>query len=158
MKTIKNRRKVVHRKLEIKNPKKKWRSILERVPKDSPSLSQAYQLTQKASRVGFDWPNIEGVLKKMDEEMKELKEALSLQNRKRIREEIGDLLFVLVNVSRFLQINPEEALKRTLDKFISRFHYIESSLHKEGKSIHQSNLIEMDKLWEESKKKKTVMF
>jgi tetrapyrrole methylase family protein/MazG family protein len=154
VKTIKNRRKVVHRKLKIKNHKKKWRSILERVPKDSPPLSQAYQLTQKASRVGFDWPNIEGVLKKMEEEMKELKEALSLQNRKRIREEIGDLLFVLVNVSRFLQINPEEALKKTLDKFISRFHYIEMSLHKEGKSFHQSNLIEMDKLWEESKKYK----
>jgi tetrapyrrole methylase family protein/MazG family protein len=108
-------------------------------------------LTQKASQVGFDWPNIEGVLKKMDEEMEELKEALSIRNRKRIREEIGDLLFVLVNVSRFLNIDPEEALNKALEKFISRFHYIEMSLHKGGRSFHQSNLIEMDKLWEESK-------
>ena len=154
MKLDKKRRKVIHQKLKKINPKKKWTSILEGIPKDSSPLSQAYQLTQKASRVGFDWPNIEGVLKKMEEEMKELKEALSLQNRKRIREEIGDLLSVLVNVSRFLQINPEEALKKTLDKFISRFHYIEMSLHKEGKSFHQSNLIEMDKLWEESKRDK----
>jgi len=158
MKMNKEREKVIHRWPQKRTPKKQWISILEGVPKDSSPLSQAFQLTQKASQVGFDWPNIEGVLKKMDEEMKELKEALYLRKRKRICEEIGDLLFVLVNVSRFLQINPEEALKKTLDKFISRFHYIEMSLHKEGKSFHQSNLIEMDKLWEESKKKKTVVF
>jgi tetrapyrrole methylase family protein/MazG family protein len=70
-----------------------------------------------------------------------------------IREEIGDLLFVLANVSRFLRINPEKALKKTLEKFESRFHYIETSLHKLGKSLHQSNLAEMDQLWEESKKR-----
>ena len=136
-----------------KHAKKGWRSILEGVPKDSPCLSQAYQLTQRASQVGFDWPNIEGVLKKMDEEMGELREALSLQNKKKIREEMGDLLFVLANVSRFLQINPEEALKKTLDKFVCRFHYIESSLHRQGKSFHHSHLSEMDQLWEESKKR-----
>jgi len=136
-----------------KHVKKRWRSILEGVPRDSPSLSQAYQLTRRASRVGFDWPNIEGVLQKMDEEMGELREALFLQNKKRIREEMGDLLFVLANVSRFLQINPEEALKKTLDKFVSRFHYIETSLRKQGKSVHQSHLSEMDQLWEESKKR-----
>jgi tetrapyrrole methylase family protein/MazG family protein len=112
-------------------------------------------LTQRASQVGFDWPSIEGVLKKLDEEMKEFREALSLRKRGMIREEIGDLLFVLANVSRFLRINPEEALKKTLEKFVSRFHYIERSLHKEGKSLHPSNLIEMDRLWEESKKKET---
>jgi len=155
MKMKKKRKKVVFHGLKQRGLKKERRSILEGVPKDFPSLSQAYQLTQKASKVGFDWPSIEGVLNKLDEEMRELKEALSLQNRRRIREEIGDLLFVLANVSRFLKINPEEALKKTLDKFVSRFHYIETSLHKEGKSFHQSNLIEMDQLWEESKKKKT---
>jgi tetrapyrrole methylase family protein/MazG family protein len=138
--------------------KKEWKSILEGIPKDSPSLVRAYQLTRKASRVGFDWPSIEGVLEKLDEEMKEFREALSLRKKKMIREEIGDLLFVLANVSRFLRINPEEALKKTLEKFISRFHYIETSLHKEGKSLHQSNLIEMDRLWEESKKKKPLKF
>ena len=100
---------------EPKHVKKRRRSILEGIPRDSPSLSQAYQLTRRASRVGFDWPNIEGVLQKMDEEMGELREALFLQNKKRIREEMGDLLFVLANVSRFLKINPEEALKKTLD-------------------------------------------
>jgi len=155
MKMKKKRKKVVFHGLKQRGLKKERRSILEGVPKDFPSLSQAYQLTQKASKVGFDWPSIEGVLNKLDEEMRELKEALSLQNRRRIREEIGDLLFVLAKVSRFLKINPEEALKKTVDKFVSRFHYIETSLHKEGKSFPQSNLIEMDRLWEESKKKKT---
>jgi tetrapyrrole methylase family protein/MazG family protein len=104
--------------------------------------------------VGFDWPNIEGVLNKLDEEMGEFREALSLQNRRKIREEIGDLLFVMANISRFLQIHPEEALKKTLEKFVSRFHYIETSLRKKGKSFLQSNLIEMDRLWEESKLKR----
>jgi tetrapyrrole methylase family protein/MazG family protein len=118
------------------------------------SLSLAYQSTRKASRLGFDWPDIEGVLKKMDEEIEEFREALSLQNRRRIREELGDLFFVLVNISRFLRIDPEEALRKTVEKFMRRFHYIETSLHKKGKSFHQSNLIEMDQLWEEAKKSK----
>ena len=154
MKIKKTKRKVVPRCSKRRNLKIKWRSLLEGVPKDSPSLSQAFQLTQRASRVGFDWPNMEGVLKKLDEELGEFKEALFLQNRERIREEMGDLLFVLANVSRFLQINPEEALKKTLKKFISRFHYIERALHQKGKSLQQSDLIEMERLWEESKLKR----
>jgi tetrapyrrole methylase family protein/MazG family protein len=89
----------------------------------------------------------------MDEEIKELQEALSSGDRRKIREEIGDLLFVLVNLSRFLRIDPEDALRRTIEKFISRFHYIERSLSKRGKSIGQSNLSEMDCLWEEAKGK-----
>jgi tetrapyrrole methylase family protein/MazG family protein len=118
------------------------------------SLSLASQLTREVSRLGFDWPDLDGVLKKLDEEMKEFREALSLQSRSKIREELGDLLFVLVNISRFLGIDPEEALRKTVKKFMLRFHYIETSLRKKGKSFHQSNLIEMDQLWEEAKKRK----
>jgi uncharacterized protein YabN with tetrapyrrole methylase and pyrophosphatase domain len=118
------------------------------------SLSLAAQLTRDVSRLGFDWPDLDGVLKKLDEEMKEFREALSLQSRSKIREELGDLLFVLVNISRFLGIDPEEALRKTVKKFMLRFHYIETSLRKKGKSFHQSNLIEMDQLWEEAKKRK----
>ena len=158
MKIKKKKRKVIPRCSKRRNLKIEWQSILEGVPKDSPSLSQAYQLTQRASRVGFDWPNMEGVLKKLDEELEEFKEALFLQNRQKICEEMGDLLFVLANVSRFLQINPEEALKKTLVKFISRFHYIERTLHQEGTSLQQSDLIEMDRLWEESKKYNPPLF
>ncbi len=153
MKMTKKKKKAVPRRLKRAGLEKERRSVLEGVPKNSPSLYRAYQLTQKASRVGFDWLDIEGVLKKLDEEIGEFREALSLQNRRRIREEMGDLLFVVANVSRFLQINPENALKKTLEKFTSRFHYIERALHRKGKSFHQSDLIEMDRLWEESKKK-----
>jgi len=117
------------------------------------SLSLAYRLTKKVSKLGFDWPDLKGVLNKMDEEVMELREALSLQNRSRIREELGDLLFVLVNLSRFLQIDPERALKKTVEKFMLRFHYIETSLQKRGKSFRQSNLVEMDQLWDEAKKR-----
>jgi tetrapyrrole methylase family protein/MazG family protein len=147
-------KRVIPQLLRVKSyAKKASRSPLTGISKDLPSLRRAYLLTESVSRVGFDWPNIAGVLKKMDEEMKEFREALSLQNRRKIREEIGDLLFVLVNISRLLQIDPEEALRKTLEKFTLRFHYIERSLNKRGKTIHQSNLIEMDRLWEESKKK-----
>ncbi len=145
---------VAPRRLKEQRPQRARRSILEGAQKDSSSLSRAYQLTRIAARAGFDWPNIEGVLEKFDEEMGEFREALALQDRKKICEEIGDLLFVLANVSRFLHLHPEKALKKTLDKFVSRFHYIEASLHREGKSLRQSDLIEMERLWEESKKQK----
>ena len=129
-------------------------SILKGIPKNLPSLVFAYRLTRKASQLGFDWPDLSGVLKKMDEELGEFREALSLRNRTRIKEELGDLLFVLVNVGRFLGVDSEKALRGTLEKFSARFHYIETSLQRAGKSIHQSNLIEMDRLWEEAKEKR----
>jgi len=132
--------------MKIQSQKRKTKAVS--------SLSLAAQLTREVSRLGFDWPDLDGVLKKLDEEMKEFREALSLQSRSKIREELGDLLFILVNISRFLRIDPEEALRKTVKKFMLRFHYIETSLRKKGKSFHQSNLIEMDQLWEEAKKKK----
>jgi tetrapyrrole methylase family protein/MazG family protein len=118
------------------------------------SLTLASQLTKEASRLGFDWPDLSGVLNKLEEELREFKEALSLQNRGRIQEELGDLLFALVNVSRFLRVDPEDALRKTVTKFMVRFHYIETSLRRKGRSFDQSNLNEMDQLWEEAKKKK----
>jgi len=132
----------------------KNRSLLDGIPEDLPSLLRANWITQRVSRAGFDWPDRTGVLAKMDEEMVELREAISSEDRKKICEEIGDLLFVLVNLARFLRIDPEDALRRTVEKFISRFHYIETSLLKKGKTIHQSNLIEMDSLWEKAKRKR----
>ena len=126
-----------------------------RKPSESVSaLRRAYVVTEKASAVGFDWPDIDGVLTKLDEELREFREAISLRSRKRVREEFGDLLFALVNIARFLQTDPEEALNKAIQKFISRFSYIETSLREKGKSIQQSNLAEMDKLWEAAKKKK----
>ena len=146
-------KKSVHRRSESKSLTKVRHPLFRGIPTHSPSLWQAYLLTERASRVGFDWPSVVGVLKKLDEEVKELKEAVSSQNRRRMREEFGDLLFVLVNVARFLRINPEEALRGTLKKFKSRFNYIETSLRKKGKTFQQSSLTEMDRLWEEAKKR-----
>jgi tetrapyrrole methylase family protein/MazG family protein len=142
------------RKSEKKLRKKGNLSFLKGVPQDLPALWRAYLLTKRASRVGFDWPDLKGVLRKMDEEIKEFKEVLSLKDRRRIEEELGDFLFVVANVGRFLRINPELALRRTLRKFTARFHYIETSLHQRGRSLHQSNLMEMDRLWNEAKKRK----
>lgn len=132
----------------------KFRSLLEDVPDHLSPLPKALQVTRRVSQAGFDWPDPSGILKKFDEELQELRTALSLKNREKIREEIGDLFFVLVNLSRFLNIDPEEALERTIVKFVSRFRYIETSLKKKGKTIYQSSLPEMDLLWEEAKGKK----
>jgi tetrapyrrole methylase family protein/MazG family protein len=121
----------------------------------SSSLSEALELARKAARTGFDWPNLAGVLRKLDEEMEELKEACSTGDRKRIEEELGDLLFVIVNIARFQRIHPEKALGRTVKKFKTRFRYIEASLQKRGKTLRQSNLAEMDELWEEAKNQKS---
>jgi uncharacterized protein YabN with tetrapyrrole methylase and pyrophosphatase domain len=130
--------------LTIRNPKEKPLS----------SLSYAHALSRRASRLGFDWPDLSGVLEKLDEEMGELKRAVPLQDRARISEEIGDLFFVLVNIARFLRIDPEKALMGTLKKFRSRFHYIETSLRKAGKSFRESNMVELDRLWEEAKRRR----
>jgi len=115
----------VRRELKRCNVKSKkkipHRSAIKSLPKNLSSLLLAYQLTKRVSKLGFDWPNLSGVLEKLDEETKEFREALSLQNRNKIREEIGDLLFVLVNIARVLRINPEEALKKTVKKFNRRF-------------------------------------
>ncbi len=133
---------------------KKRVSALEGVSGGLPSLSLAYRLTEKAAVVGFDWPDVRGILAKLDEEIIEFREALSLEKRNRIREEIGDLLFVIVNIARFLKIDPEAALRRTIQKFTSRFQYIERSLPKKGKTLRESNLSEMDRLWGEAKRRK----
>jgi MazG family protein len=129
-------------------------SILNRVPENLSSLSRACRLTEAVARFGFDWPDVEGVFQKLEEELMEFREALSLQDRKKLREEIGDLFFVLTNLARFLRIDPEDALNRTIRKFIARFRYIETSLQSEGRTISQSNLEEMDRLWEKAKRRK----
>ncbi len=151
---MKAKRKRVKERLPRRNRSALLRSGVSPLLDHGASLSLAYQLTKQASRVGFDWPDIHGVLNKLDEELKEFREALSLKDKKKAREELGDLLFVMANIARFLRIDPERALRTTVKKFISRFHYIETTLHKQGKSFRQSNLFEMDRLWEEAKRRK----
>jgi tetrapyrrole methylase family protein/MazG family protein len=127
-------------------------SIVSGIPKSIPSLHRAYLITQRASRVGFDWEDREGVLKKLKEEVKELESAMSEGNEEKIVQEMGDLLFSVVNLGRFLEISPESALAGTVDRFVSRFNYIEQRLREKGKDPSQSTLEEMDQLWEEAKK------
>jgi nucleoside triphosphate diphosphatase len=132
-------------------------SVLEGVPVNMPALQSAYRLQEKASKVGFDWEKKEDVWKKVTEEIEEMQEAEKVENPKLkaesdLEKEIGDVFFALVNYSRFLGINPENALRLSNKKFIRRFNYVEENVSKLGKSIHESNLEEMDKFWEESKK------
>ncbi|PJA97520.1 MAG: nucleoside triphosphate pyrophosphohydrolase [Ignavibacteriales bacterium CG_4_9_14_3_um_filter_34_10] len=127
-------------------------SVLDGVPKNFPELHKAFRIQEKVSKVGFDWKNKNQVWEKVLEEIAELKDAEKQNNAEEIENELGDLFFSLVNYSRFLNINPENALRRTNQKFIKRFQYIEAELKKIGKSVTDSNLEEMDKYWNESKK------
>jgi len=127
------------------------RSLLDGVPSRLPALHEAYQLTAKASRVGFDWSHLDQITHKLDEEVRELLEAHARQDGRQLADEVGDLLFVAVNVARFLGIDPETALRRCNRKFSRRFRYIESRLKQSGRALTDATLAEMDALWEEAK-------
>jgi tetrapyrrole methylase family protein/MazG family protein len=146
---------VLKQRLQIKASEKKddeWTSALGNVPKAMPALARAQSITRRAAHLGFDWPNINPVWEKISEEIDELKTAAASGDKKRTGEELGDLLFSLVNLSRFLDIEAEEALAQTNDRFVRRFHYIETKLKAANKNFDQSSLEEMDRLWEEAKK------
>lgn len=128
-------------------------SVLDGVPLALPALVRAIKLQNKAARVGFDWPDMEPVLEKIREEIGELEDATDLENpsHEKIAEEYGDLLFVVANLGRHLQVDPEAALRRANAKFIRRFGQVEALLKAKGKKPEQSDLAEMDALWEEVK-------
>ena len=126
-------------------------SHLSGVSRRLPALLQAYQLTRKASQVGFDWERIEDVLEKLEEETAELRAALAAGDERQVEAEAGDLLFAAVNVARFLETDPEAALRTTNRKFIARFEHIENSLAEQGKKLGEASLAEMDALWNEAK-------
>ena len=139
---------------DIKRKEKKGKkSSLERIPKTLPSLLYAMRLQDKASRVGFDWKSVEEVYEKLAEEISEFHKAYGCGKKEELEEEIGDLFFTLVNISRFLEINPEEALKKSSKKFISRFQFVEKEAGKSGKNIESFSLAELEKLWEKAKSK-----
>lgn len=126
-------------------------SVLDGVPRELPALLRAHRLQEKAARVGFDWKEATEVLRKVEEELDEFRAALEGQASDRMEAELGDLLFALVNLSRFLAVNPEEALHKTIARFIGRFRYIEEELARRGRSLRQASLEEMDALWAEAK-------
>ena len=131
-------------------------SILEGISPMS-ALLEANKLTSKASRVGFDWSDIEEIFEKLHEEVNELKEALQNEKQEpvdpRVEQEVGDLLFVAVNIARFLKIDPETALRKTNKKFIQRFQHIEQCLQEAGKDFSQSDIQELEQLWQQAKAK-----
>ncbi len=135
-----------------KTEKSGRRSVLEGIPRHLPALTMAYRVQEKVSHVGFDWEKVDDAVKKIDEELNEFKEAVSNNSKEMMKDEAGDILFSIVNVLRFSGIDPEDALRGTVNKFIKRFRYIESVSESQGKSISSMTLEEMDSLWDESKK------
>ncbi len=135
-------------KIKLKEGKK---SVLQGVPDSLPSLIKAYRVQDKASGVGFDWPNKALVWDKIKEEILEF-EAESTENQEKREEEFGDLLFALVNYARKSGINPDDALTKTNQKFVNRFQFIEASAKKENKPLQEMTLEEMEKYWVEAKK------
>lgn len=126
---------------------------IRHIAKTLPALMRADKVQKKASKVGFDWDNIEDAMKKIIEEYKEIEDVYKSKNKVKILEEIGDLLFSVVNVARFLDIDPENALNYSIDKFINRFQYIEDEAISMGRQLDNMSLEEMDKLWKEAKNK-----
>lgn len=126
--------------------------LLEGVPPHQPALNRAFRVQEKAAGVGFDWPDVAPVWDKVHEELAELKEEVVKNDAARIEQEFGDLLFSMVNLARKLGLNPEDALRGSTEKFMRRFAYIEEQTLSQGKTLHDSTLEEMDKLWELSKR------
>jgi MazG family protein len=140
---------------KLKNRTPEQRSLLEGIPSKLPAIHEAHQISSRAARVGFDWPDVNGIFDKLQEEVRELKEVISSsgseEKRDRLEDEIGDMLFVIVNIARYLKIDSESALKRANRKFKSRFQYMEKELAGQGKTLDQTSLDEMDALWQKAK-------
>jgi tetrapyrrole methylase family protein/MazG family protein len=127
------------------------RTLLSSVPRSMPALVEAAQIASRAAGVGFDWENPEQVLDKLHEELAEFQEARQNASQQEMEDELGDMLFVLVNLARFVKVDPEQALRRTNAKFRERFGYIERKLAERGRKLEDSNIAEMEELWQQAK-------
>jgi MazG family protein len=125
--------------------------LLEGIPRSLPALAEASQISSRAARSGFDWDNAEQVLEKLEEELHELAEARRTASPEEIEGEIGDILFVLVNLARFVNVDPEQALRKSNAKFRRRFAHVERSLRERGKALADSSISEMEELWQQAK-------
>lgn len=137
--------------LKLKEGKK---SVLQGVPNGLPAMIKAYRIQEKAAQVKFEWENTQQVWDKVEEEMQELKEVIATPDydKLKLEEEFGDLMFSMINLSRFIKVDPENALERTNKKFITRFRYIEEQARAQNKDLNTMTLAEMDALWNEAKK------
>jgi len=126
-------------------------ALLDGVPRNLPALVEAEKISHKAAGVGFEWPDISGVIDKLQEEVQELAEARESRNQEHVEHEIGDLLFTLVNVARFLKVDPEQALRKTSGRFRRRFAYVERGVKNSGSTLNATTLERMEELWQEAK-------
>lgn len=139
---------------EIKKSERKNKghnSILADVPTSLPALTRAQKLQKRAANHGFDWPSVDGVFEKLDEEHKELKAAISEDDQESIDEELGDLMFTLVNLCRHLNVDAETSLRKSTRKFEQRFHYVENSVLSKGQDFSETTPEELDQLWNKAK-------
>lgn len=127
-------------------------SLMDGIPEGMPALLFARRLQERAAQVGFDWENVEQVIDKAEEEIGEIREAIRVKDREKIKDELGDLFFVLVNISRWMNINPEETLRHTSKKFIKRFKHIEETAKKLGRNLSEMGLYEMEEIWQRAKR------
>ncbi|MCL2504685.1 MAG: nucleoside triphosphate pyrophosphohydrolase [Alphaproteobacteria bacterium] len=134
-----------------KQAKKKQSRVMEGISTAIPALTRAMKLQKRASRVGFDWDNADGIIAKIKEEIGELEKETAKDSKEHIQEELGDVLFAVVNLCRKLGVDPESALRQTNRKFQTRFTHIETALEKSGKRIQDASLEEMEALWQEAK-------
>ena len=137
---------------EKKDKGREGEGLLDPVPRALPALVEAQQIASRAAGAGFDWENAEQVIDKLHEELAEFDGARRNASQDEMQDELGDLLFVIVNIARFVKVDPEQALRRTNAKFRRRFAYIESKLAERGKKLSDSNIQEMEELWQESKR------
>ena len=131
---------------------KKQSGILDGIAINLPALKRSQKIQKRAAKVGFDWPDSKGVFKKIKEEIRELEEAIESKDQESMKEEVGDLLMIITNLADRLDVDSEEALKGSNEKFINRFSYIESKLNDSDKRFEDSSLAFLDELWDESKK------
>ena len=136
---------------QSKKKEKKRESVLEGVPKSLPGLLRSRRIQERAASVGFDWKEVNPIISKVEEELNEVRHSIDENDKDQIELELGDLLFSVVNLSRFYDIDPENALKRSTNKFINRFNKIEKIISESGKSMKNSDLETMDKIWNEVK-------
>lgn len=130
---------------------RKRETLLAKIPSSLPAMEKSWEIQKKVAKVGFDWEEVQDIFHKITEETEEVKEEIKTGDSDKMEEEIGDLLFSVINLARFLKINPTVALSRTNNKFVKRFSYVESEMIKNGKEMSKEQFSEMDRLWELSK-------
>lgn len=155
---VENAEEVLHRWEQIKRGEKGFEhrtSVLDGIPSQFPALMLAMEISKRAAKTGFEWPNLDAVVDKLDEEVDELKHELKMGDTERTSEEIGDLLFTIVNVARWTKVDPEDALRAMTRRFGTRFRKIEETARESGKALEEMTLEEMDAVWECAKQEKS---